>query len=472
MKTYQDYLKVKEQGSEKELTTFVRGVIEDYKNSDMYETAVLADEYDRHQNRTIREYQKVLYTLSGNTVPDNFSANYKLISGHFPYVVSQENQFLLGNGVTWNNKDEVEKKLGDDFDNVLQSIGEFALIHGVSYGFFNKDHVNVFKALEFAPLLDETNGAVCAGVRFWQIDSTKPLRATLYEEDGYTEYIWRQGKEGEILKPKTSYIVFTATTAIDGTTIYDGENYPSFPIIPCYANRHHQSELIGRQEQIDSYDLIKSGFADDLDDASQIYWTMQNAGGMNDADLALFMQRMKTVHAALLEADGATAEAHTMEVPYNAREAILDRLDKDLYRDFMALNPSDIASGAITATQIKASFEPLNMKTNGFEYCILEFLSALCEVAGIQNEDPTFQRGMLVNAQEEVQVVLSAALYLPQEYVTRKILTILGDGDKADEIIEQMNAEDMERLTTGAEANQPEENEAAQETEGGLPIEE
>ena len=73
-----------------------------------------------------------------------------------------------------------------------------------------------------------------------------------------------------MLKEKRNYILHIATSEIDGTEIYDGENYPTFPIIPLWCNQNHQSELIGIREAIDSYDLIKSGFANDLDQASMI----------------------------------------------------------------------------------------------------------------------------------------------------------------------------------------------------------
>lgn len=454
MKTYQDLQKVVEKGSEKELISFVRNVIDEYKSSDMYKIAVLADEYDRHQNRTIIQYQKMLYTLSGTTVPDNISANYKLISGHFPFIVNQQNQFLLGNGINWSDKDFVESKVGDSFDNVVQMVGYRAIVHGISYGFFDKDHVVPFHALEFAPLFDEYNGSLSAGVRWWQIDDNKPLRATLYEIDGYTEMMWDAKNKGVITQAKRPYILFTKTSAIEGTEIYDGSNYPTFPIVPCYANRHKQSELIGRREQIDCYDLIKSGFANDLDDASQIYWTLQNAGGMDDTDLATFIQHMKTVHAAIIEDDGASAEAHTLEVPYAARDAILDRLDADIYRDFMALNPALISDGAVTATQIKAAYEPLNNKTDGYEYCIIDFLDGILEVAGIEGEEPSFKRSMILNDSEELQNTLDAAPYLPREYVVKRILTIFGDGDKADDIIGMLDSEDYRRLSGGQKTSE------------------
>ena len=271
------------------------------------------------------------------------------------------------------------------------------------------------------------------------------MRATLYEIDGLTDYVWHKGK-GEVLKPKRSYKVKTATTEADGTEIYDGENYPTFPIVPLWGNPEKQSTLIGLREQIDCYDLIKSGFANDVDDASLIYWVIQNAGGMDDVDLAKFVQQIKTVHAATVDDSGATAEAHTMDVPYASREALLNRLRSDLYEDAMALDIKEISSGAATATQIKAAYEPLNSKADDFEYCVNEFIQGLLNLAGIEDEDPSFTRSIIINKQEEVSVVLQAGEYLPQDYMTRKILTILGDGDKADSILEEMEGDEMSRI--------------------------
>lgn len=454
MYTYNDLLEIGEQ--EQERMDFVRQVIIQHKASDLYRTAEIADEYDRQQNRTIMEYRNLLYTMTGEAVPDNFSANHKMASGFFNRFVTQQNQFLLGNGVTWQEK-STEERLGKDFDIRVQEAGKSALVGGVSFGFFNFDHLEVFSVLEFAPLYDEENGALCAGVRFWQVSSDKPLRATLYEIDGYTDYMWQDGK-GRIIQDKRSYTEIVTRSEVDGVTIYDGENYPTFPIVPLWGNPHKQSEILGIRTEIDAYDLIKSGFANDLDDASQIYWTIQNAGGMDDVDLKKFLDRMKTVKAAVVEDEGARAESHTIDVPYNAREALLDRLRKDLYDDYMALDTKEIASGAVTATQIRAAYEPLDNKVDQYEYCVKEFLQGILDVLGIE-DSPTFTRSYLVNTQEEISTLLQAAQYLDDEYVTRRILTLLGDADKADEVIQAMEDYDYKRMT----GNEPTEEEPTEE---------
>lgn len=441
MLTYQDLLDVGT--DEKNRMEFVKKVIHAHKISPQYETAKTADLYDRRQNRTIMEYRKLLYTISGEAVPDNYSANYKLCSAFFQRLVMQQNQYLLGNGASW-NEDSTEEFLGDDFDVRLQEAGHYALVDGLSFGFWNLDHLEIFRLLEFAPLWDEEDGALKAGVRFWQIDKLKPLRATLYELDGYTDYIWRDSG-AEVLHPKRKYILKVRTSPAEGIEIIEGINYPSFPIVPLWANLGHQSELIGLQESIDAYDLIKSGFANDIDDASLIYWTINNAGGMDDVDLVNFVDHMKRVKAAVVDDDGARAEAHTLDVPYASREALLDRLRADIYEDFMALDTKNLASGAVTATQIKAAYEPMNNKADMYEYQIISFIKGILALAGI-DDDPSFTRSMIVNVQEDIQTILQAATCLPENYVTQKVLELLGDADKVEDILEDIKNNEIERV--------------------------
>ncbi len=454
MKTYQDLLKVI--NSDDARMKFVREVISEHKNSDMFKNAVIAEQYDRQQNTTITEFRRALFNLQGKPVQDLWSANYKLASNFFKRFVTQQNQFLLGNGINW-SKDDTGDKLGNNFDTKVQEAGRAALVEGCSFGFWNLDKLVVFKLTEFAPLYDEENGALMAGVRFWQLDKTKPLRATLYELDGYTDYIWEKA-QGEILKEKRPYILKTRTTQADGTEIYDGQNYPSFPIVPFWGNPHHQSELLGIRAEIDAYDIVKSGFADDLDSA-QVYWILHNTGGMDDGDLAQFIERLHIVHAAAVDdAAGTGVDAHTVDIPHESREKLLDRLERDLYKDYMALDVQSIASGAATATQIRAAYEPLNSKADEYEYCVIEFLQGILFVAGIE-DNPTFERSYIINKQEEIQTLTIAASYLTDDYITRKILSMLGDVDLVEDMLAEKDAEDVERL----DDTNPQETEAEEE---------
>lgn len=425
--------------------SFLMAAIDEHKASELYRIAYDAELYDKQLNVTIMRYQKLLYTMSGKAVPDNYSANHKVASNFFNRFVTQENQYLLGNGVTLEEESNKEK-LGKDFDTMLQRAGRNALVQGVCFCFWNLDHLEVFKLTEFVPLYDEETAALMAGIRFWQIDSDKPLRATLYELDGYTDYIKGKNKGMRVLHEKRPYRQIVRESEADGTEIVNGKNYPGFPIIPLWGNLHRQSELVGLRQSIDAYDLIKSGFANDLDDASMIYWTLSNAGGMDDVDLARFVERMKTVHASAVEGDeGAKAEAHTIEIPYASRVAYLERLEQDMYNDFQALNVTALQGGQKTATEINAAYQPFDNKVDQFEYCVLEFLQGLFAIVGME-ENPTFTRSKIANQTEAMQTLMLAASYLDEEYITRKACAILGDPDAADEVMKRKAADEYQRF--------------------------
>ena len=459
--TYQDLQLVGDSATER--ADFARNVISEWKSTEVYRTAVIAEQYDKCRNTTTMQYQRMITDIYGKQHVDTTATVHRSTSNFFNVFCTQLNQYLLGNGVSWKNGNG--ERLGGDFDTRLQEIGKDALVGGIAFGFWNLDHVEVFRATEFAPLYDEETGALAAGVRWWQISSDKPLRAVLYELDGYTSFLWMEGSKSTpsdawqgigsktYIVPKTAYRLNGVRTAAFGVEILNGENYPSFPIVPLWGNPKKQSELVGLREKIDAYDFILNGWEDDLDNA-QIYWIIKGAGGMDDTDLTEFMDRLRNVRAAA-PGDGQEVSSVTVEIPYAAREQLLDRLERQLYKDAMILNPSDIVAGASTATQIRAAYEPQNVKADQFEYCVIDFIDGILAVAGIDDE-PSFTRSQIINTQEEITTLVAAAAYLDEEYVTRKILSILGDGDQADEVLRRIDANDAERLdfgTGGTESN-------------------
>lgn len=444
MKFYEDLL---EAGQGQNLADFIRSAISDYKSSELYSEAVTAYEYFKRRNVTIAQYQKLLYKVTGEAVPDNYSANYKLTNAFFPIFVKQENSYLLGDGVTFNNNATKDKLGGDDFDNDIYAAGEYALWGGVSYVYLNLDHIETFKATEFVPLLGEEDGALHAGIRWWQVASNKPLRATLYEEDGYTDFIWNLDQDnktenGKVLQEKRPYVQIVANTPADGDIILDGKNYPGFPIVPLWANKEHQSELTGLREKIDGFDLIQSGICSTIDDASLIFWTINNAGGMDDVDIAQFLERLRTLHAATVDDNGANAEAHTLEVPYQATETVLASLRDSLYRDAMALDTDKISAGNVTATAIQAAYENLELKCDGYEYCVTECIKGLLELVGIEDA-PTYHRRKTTNQPEVTNMVLAAGQYLDDETILKHLPFL--NIDEINDILKRKDKEESDR---------------------------
>lgn len=447
IRVYQDYAAVS--GDEQRKIDFMVSVIAEHRGSPAYKRAVTANEYYAKKNTTISKYQKFLYTMSGKAVPDHFSANYKTRTMFFRAMVIQQVQYILSNGITFTNA-STKERMGRDFDYKMQLAAKRAMIDGVSFVFANYDHVEVFgfadtpTAPGFAPLYDEETSLLRAGIRYWYSGESghEILHMTMYAEDGYETYI-KDGDEITVVEPKRGYIATTRSTG-DGVlveTVYS--NYPTFPIVPMYANDLHESELEGLRESIDCYDYIKNGLANDIDDTAGIYWTIKNSGGFDDVDMAKFLDRMRVVKAASVGDDGAEIEAHTLDVPVEARKTMLDVLTADLYRDAMMLNVSELSAGNKTATEIRAAYQPQDNKAADMEYLITDAIVKLLAVFGLDDE-PTYRWNRIANLTEETEMVLLAANYLDDEAILNHLPWLTPE--EVTDILRRRDAEGMRRL--------------------------
>lgn len=416
MITYEDLLQART-GSEKDVMTLIQSAVAQHKASPAYKWAADATLYDQKRNPTIEGFQRLLYTISGKAVPDNYSPNWKTKTLVFPYFIQQEIGYLLGNGVIFQDSG-TKNRLGKTFDREILNAAHDAIVQGTSFVMWNNDKLQHFKFTEFAPLYSEETGALCGGVRWWQLDPDKPTRYTLYEIDGYTEYRKPTDADMEIIREKTPYLLKVRVTDF-GEEIVDGENYGGLPIVPLYADRYHQSRLVGLREAIDCYDFIKSGFANDVDEASVLYWTVTNAGGMTELDFVKFREQLKMTHFASLD-DDVELQSHATEPPAEAREKALDRLIEDLYRDGMALDVRRIEGANITATQIRYSYEPLDKKTDDLETQVTACIHGILDLLGIDDE-PSYERSRITNQYEETQMVMLAAEHLDEETLLSKL---------------------------------------------------
>lgn len=447
MYTFQDFEKTDD------VAGFVLSAIAMYKTTDEYKTALLADEYDAHRNPTIRNVVKTLYTASGVQVEDITASNNKIGCNLFNRLNTQRCMYSLGSGVSFvdpyelasgDGRDETKEKLGKHFDHTIKEAGHHALIHGRSYLFWNLDRVYEFTVPEFVPLDDENDGSLRAGIRFWQIDQSKPLNAVLYERDGYTKF--RTNKKGELeeVEPKRAYVVtYQYAEADEEITVLDEENYSKLPIIRVYGSRLKQSTLVGMREAIDSYDLIQSGFANDLQDCAQVYWLCENYGGMDEDDLAKFLDRLKLNHIAEVDTTaGGKVSPYTQDIPYQARLTYLSDIRARIYEDFGGLDVHTVAAGA-TNDHIDAAYQPLDENAADFEHWVGDAIIQLLELQGI-DDTPIFRRSRISNQLEQVQMLVAEAQWLDQATILRKLPNVTPDEYTA--ILENIRQEDMMRM--------------------------
>lgn len=448
MITYQDFLNAKDK------LKFIVSSISTYRRSDPYLVAVDANEYDAQRNVGIKTFIKKFYDITGVAVEDWMSANNKIPSNYFHRLNNDRCSYSLGNGIYFSDQenkrnDQAKEALGEDFDTYLFDAEYLALIHGVSYLMVTGDTYALFPMTEFVPLPDEEDGRLRAGIRFWSLDWNKrPVYAVLYEEDGYTKYRTKGGKAGlsqlEEIQPKTAYKLTVQTSEAGGEEIIATENYSALPIVPVYASKLHQSTLIGPREKIDAYDMIFSGFANDLQDCAQIYWLIGNAMGMQDDDVAKLRDRLIFQHMAVVDTNNASITPYTQEIPYNARVECLKSIRSQLYEDFAVLDVHTIAAGS-TNDHIDAGYQPMDEEADRFEYEVIKVVQQIERLKGLEPLVPQFKRNKISNQKEQTEMVMLTAEKLDEKTLLNKLpfLTV----DEVKTVLENKSREEAGRYT-------------------------
>jgi len=467
--TFQEF-----EAHEQDRAKWIGQAIAQYMRSDEYKLALDADQYEKQKNTRIKNYVRKVYNITGVASVDFTNPNNQIASNFFHLLNTQRTSYSLGNGVSFASKtieqdkdnktqisDKTKNELGNDFDDVLFDVGLKALEHSVCYCFDNDGEYNVFPMTEFLPFKDEMTGKIRAGARFWSLDWKKrPIIVDLYEEDGYSRYITAPKKYGlgalELSEEKRPYKLTVQVSEADGEEIVGGSNYTvngvaTIPIAVMYGNRNKQSTLIGMKPNIDAFDMIHSGYANDLSECAQMYWLIDNAAGMDENDIARLRDRMLLQHIVVADNQNSSIKPFAQEVPYNSREACLNRIKESIYRDFGALDVTTFTHGQKTATEIRAAYQSMDLEADDFEYQVNLFIQQILALHGIEDY-PIFDRNRIANEKEETEMVMLAANYLDDETVLKKLPFITVD--EVDGILANRDSTINSRISPEEEAEE------------------
>ena len=409
--TYQDWLAAEDRSA------LIIDAIHRYRSSAEFRRALEANVYYLGENTTVRR-KTILRAHKIETRDENGRRRVRtaakdvvgnrIASGFLGRLVSQQNHFLLGNGCTVDGH-SAASLLGRDFDAILEQLGKHAILQGVSYGFWNVDHLELIEAAVdpdsgFFSLLDEMTGEMHVGIQFWRLAPGRAMYVRVFEEDGVTT-LRREDNRLVIVTDKTPYLIRFRRDAL-GIQVVSADHYGSLPIIPLFGNAERTSALTTAiRSKIDAYDNILSDLADNLDRANDVYWVLNNFGGTTD-DVAELLEQINRIKAVANISDGtgaaSTAEPHTIQVPYEARCAALSLLEKALYADFMGLNTSELTGGSLTNVAIQAATANLNLKADQYEWQVFLFMQKLLRLLGRDTDAIRFKRAAIGNYSETV----------------------------------------------------------------------
>ena len=425
---------------------FLYSAITKHQTSDIYLNAKSAFEYYLGKDENIMN-RSLLFLTNGGIAIDRFKANNKVPSEFFKKIVQQKVSYLLGNGLTIDDK--IKDKLGKKFDITLQRAGRSSSFGAVSFVYFYVDGDKLsqrdFSILEFVPVWDEDTGELVAGIRYWKLDKTSPLHFEFYELDGVTEYK-KDNKNGiVVVKEKQDYIekVFTDST---GKQKIGSQNFNMFPVIPLWNNDIKTSDFTtALKSKIDLYDIVLSDFGNNLEDNNDVYWVIKNYQGQTPEE---FLQQFKQYKMLRVQGDG-DAKPQSFETPYQARQVALDIIKQEIYKQSMALDTSILAGGSLTNIAIKANMVDLGLKCDEFEFNVLDFIDNVLALIkeyfniDIGQAEPKFIRRDLINDTEIIQNIMT----MRSDISHKTALSLNPYIENVDEELREIETERMDKFT-------------------------
>ena len=205
------------------------------------------------------------------------------------------------------------------------------------------------------------------------------------------------------------------------------------PMISLHNNSDIRSDLAPIKNYIDALDIVASGFINDLKDIQLAIWVLK---GYEGTELDEFMLNLQKFKAIKLDAEGnASAEPKTLDIPKEARNSMLEWLERKIYEVGQGVDEQKLTGGSITNVVIKAMYEGLNIKSNSmitklrktlneFMYFVVEYINDRDGTSYDYNDIVfKFNLSMLFNAKELIetkQIAVNTAIALKNSLVTHK----------------------------------------------------
>lgn len=450
----------------KKIVTFY---VNEHKNK-ILPKQVEGHKYYRTENPDIMGRKKLYYSNKSHMPKeDPYKANNRVASSYVKLLVDQKIDYSI------NDRMGISVETGDDkpirdalgfkaYKRILRKVAKDACnkIYGVVQFYVNP----VTQKLDYKYIPSEQvirvpnaddNDIVDAVIRYYVIDVTdnsgKEKTVTIAEYwDAVNVWYFYKEEDGEGFVLAPQYLYPNNPTPHMSERSYAGDvELESKPIawgMPPFAflfnNDESQRDLDPILPIIKVWDIVMSDFANNLEDFQDVFWILKGYGGQ---DIEEFFEEVKRLKVIKTDGDGS-ASTQTIEVPTEARERMLDRLEKALFKFGRGVNVDDI-QGDITNVRIYSMYSGLDLKANEFEMEINNFfdqtLVLLNRYLAVSNKplinaeaaDLKFKRSMILNKAEVITSLLSEVGFRS----TRTLLEQHPDVDDVDEELKRLDDE-------------------------------
>lgn len=437
----------------------LKAIIDAWLGSATRRKIVDANKYYNGDNVVVSKLKRMMWSDRQKRMIENtFVANNKISYNKYHDIVSQKVNTLLNEPPIVNGleDDAFIKELGYSLKDtsVKASNGGSAFIY---CGFNNT--LTVFETENCIPFYDDENkDLIKAFIRFWDIKSflngDKVIRyVEVYEEDGMTIFKSTDLSSYDISTPKQAYRFKIKHDIFETQT----EDIP-LSVIPIVELKNNESKLNDLtptiKSKIDMIDILNSGFANNIEDFTEIFWIVKNGAGLSTDELEDFVASINMTKKVILEGDNTNSldvEAKQIDIPVEARKTFTEELKTELIDESGIIDTAQLTGSSLTTTAIKASTMKLRQRVSDFEWFVYRACKSILKLYNeYNNKNDEYEiefTKLLVDNNSEI---ISNAIMLKDTISQRSYLTLLKRVniiDNVDDEVKEIEREQKNKYT-------------------------
>ncbi|MEG2638999.1 MAG: phage portal protein [Clostridiales bacterium] len=343
-----------------------------------------------------------------------------LVNQKVAYLFSYPPSFDCGSAV-YNAK--IAAALGEDFSRIVKNLAIDAANCGVGWLHMWKDAEGRFA---YTTIAKEEIYPIYGDVLGGKPQYVLRVYDALDHEGKVVEKIevWDKESVRFFIKSQKSGIAKDLANGMADNCVFHGMG--NIPFVPFYNNRSKIGDLAMVKDLIDQYDLVVSGFANDLADIQEVIFVLRNYGG---EDLNTFLSDLKRYKAIKVEGDNGSdggVETMKIEIPVEARVKFLDLLKKQIFISGQGINPDPESFGNSSGVALKYLYSLLEIKAGlletEFRSGFKGFLEILLHFLGLDENMPVLQiysRNSIENEMEDAEIAAKSQGIVSQKTIVR-----------------------------------------------------
>ncbi len=384
----------------------------------------------------IKDYRIFFIDAEGKIQEDKTKSNIKISHPFFKLLVDQQTQYMLSGhgGFVKSDIPELQTELDAYFNENESFVAELnGLISGTvvkgweyMYAYKSEDDRTAFQVADSTGVVEvrekETDDG-CAYVIYWfvdRIDKDNKKIKRIQVWDKQQTWFFCQEDDGSIVRDDSipnnprPHILYQK----------DGEDrlfYDDYGMIPFFRLDNGEKRFSGLKTikaLIDDYDLMNAGLSNNIQDTNEALYVVKGFDGDNLDELHFNVRSKKLIGVG----ESGDVNIKTIDIPVEARKTKMEVDEKNIFRFGQGVNTEALKdTSATTSIAIKSAYANLDLKCDGLQPFLLQFMRKLLKLVlkEINDRNGTdyeqkdvyfnFEREIITNAQENAQIDLVKA---------------------------------------------------------------